>query len=142
MSDTSKPRAWVTWALLGAVAVLAVLPLLTGAADHLEEPFAGADGEAESLVNELDPEYEPWLSPVFELPSGEVESGLFALQAAIGAGIVGYVFGVVRTRSRLRPVTGSGHAAASPVAPSGAGPGTGHGPGAAEPEPSDDASER
>ncbi|MCY9783490.1 energy-coupling factor ABC transporter substrate-binding protein [Nocardiopsis sp. EMB25] len=120
MSDQTKPRAWVTWVLLGAVAVVAVLPLLTGAADHLEEPFAGADGEAESLVNELNPEYEPWLSPVVELPSGEVESGLFALQAAIGAGIVGYAFGVARTRSRLRPeqgpavTTGTGTAALEP----------------------------
>ncbi|GAB2506475.1 energy-coupling factor ABC transporter substrate-binding protein [Nocardiopsis aegyptia] len=120
MSDPTKPRAWVTWALLGAVAVLAVLPLMTGAADHLEEPFAGADGEAEGLVTELHPDYEPWLSPVVELPSGEVESGLFALQAAIGAGVVGYVLGVMRTRSRYRNEAASGvtvAATASAAAP-------------------------
>ncbi|WP_116246820.1 energy-coupling factor ABC transporter substrate-binding protein [Nocardiopsis sp. FIRDI 009] len=117
MSERTKPRAWVTWALLAAVAVVAVLPLLTGAADHLEEPFAGADGQAESLVNELNPEYEPWLSPVVELPSGEVESGLFALQAAIGAGIVGYALGVARTRSRSRSEEGSAVAAGGPSGP-------------------------
>ena len=100
MSDRSTPRAWVTWALLGAVVVLAVFPLAIGAGAGMEEPFAGADGQAESLVGELNPDYEPWLSPLIELPSGEVESGLFALQAAIGAGVIGYVLGVARTRSR------------------------------------------
>ena len=42
---------------------------------------------------ELNPDYEPWFEPILEPASGEVESLLFALQAAIGAGVVGFVLG-------------------------------------------------
>ena len=53
--------------------------------------FEGADGQAEEAILELNPDYEPWFSPLLEPASGEVESMLFALQAATGAGIVGFV---------------------------------------------------
>ncbi|MFC3997361.1 energy-coupling factor ABC transporter substrate-binding protein [Nocardiopsis sediminis] len=96
------PKTSTTWLLVAAVAAIAVLPLLIGAGDHLAEPFTGADGQAEDAVTELRPGYEPWFAPLYEAPSGEVESGLFALQAAIGAGVIGYYFGAARTRSRLR----------------------------------------
>lgn len=55
--------------------------------------FAGADGMAEEAVMAIDPEYVPWFEPLIELPSGEVESLLFSLQAAIGAGVVGFILG-------------------------------------------------
>ena len=55
--------------------------------------FEGADGQAEEAILERNPAYEPWFSPLLEPASGEVESMLFALQAAIGAGIVGFVLG-------------------------------------------------
>ena len=58
--------------------------------------FAGADGQAEEVIGEINPDYEPWFSPIFEPASGEIESLLFSLQAAIGAGIIGYFFGLVR----------------------------------------------
>lgn len=57
--------------------------------------FGGADGEAEEAITQLNPDYEPWFEPILEPASGEVESLLFALQAAIGAGIVGFVLGRV-----------------------------------------------
>ncbi|MFF0115300.1 energy-coupling factor ABC transporter substrate-binding protein [Streptomyces prasinus] len=101
--------------LLLAVATLAVLPLALGLGDHKEEPFAGADGEAETAITELEPDYEPWFSPLYEPPSGEIESGLFALQAAVGAGVLAYYFGVRRGRRqgaerapRQEPVPGTG----------------------------------
>ena len=47
--------------------------------------FGGADGLAEELIVETHPDYEPWFSPLFEPASGEIESLLFALQAALGA---------------------------------------------------------
>ncbi|NEA89582.1 energy-coupling factor ABC transporter substrate-binding protein, partial [Streptomyces sp. SID14436] len=84
--------------LLLVVAALAVLPLALGLGDHKEEPFAGADAEAETAITEIDPDYEPWFSPLYEPPSGEVESALFALQAAIGAGVLAYYFGLRRGR--------------------------------------------
>ncbi|MFG3657583.1 energy-coupling factor ABC transporter substrate-binding protein [Streptomyces sp. NPDC047706] len=93
-----KRNTRINLLLVLAVATLAVLPLVLGLGDHKEEPFAGADGEAETAITELDPDYEPWFSPLYEPPSGEIESGLFALQAAVGAGALAYYFGVRRGR--------------------------------------------
>ncbi|MFC8143472.1 energy-coupling factor ABC transporter substrate-binding protein [Streptomyces paradoxus] len=84
--------------LLFAVAALAVLPLALGLGDHKKEPFTGADAEAETAITELKPDYEPWFSPLYEPPSGEIESALFALQAALGAGVLAYYFGLRRGR--------------------------------------------
>ncbi|MFI2629046.1 energy-coupling factor ABC transporter substrate-binding protein [Streptomyces collinus] len=84
--------------LLLAVAALAVLPLALGLGDHKKEPFTGADAEAETAITELKPDYEPWFSPLYEPPSGEIESALFALQAALGAGVLAYYFGLRRGR--------------------------------------------
>ncbi|MFJ4469172.1 energy-coupling factor ABC transporter substrate-binding protein [Streptomyces sp. NPDC089424] len=97
--------------LLLAVVALAVLPLVLGLGDHKEEPFTGADAEAETAITELDPDYEPWFAPLYEPPSGEIESGLFALQAAVGAGALAYYFGVRRGRrqgeARARELQGA-----------------------------------
>lgn len=71
------------------VVALAVVPLLL----MPEAEFLGADGLAEEAIAELNPDYNPWFSSVWEPPSGEVESLLFALQAALGSGFVFYYFG-------------------------------------------------
>ncbi len=76
------------------VVLLAVVPMLVlrGA------EFGGADGEAEAAVTEIAPDYEPWFAPLWEPPSGEIESLFFSMQAALGAGIIGYVIGYWRGR--------------------------------------------
>ncbi|CAM5746862.1 putative Cobalt transport protein CbiN [Streptomyces afghaniensis 772] len=84
--------------LLLAVAALAVLPLALGLGDHKKEPFTGADGEAETAITEIEPDYKPWFSPLYEPPSGEIESALFSLQAALGSGVLAYYFGLRRGR--------------------------------------------
>jgi cobalt/nickel transport protein len=84
--------------LLLAVAALAVLPLALGLGDHKKEPFTGSDGEAETAITEIEPDYKPWFSPLYEPPSGEIESALFSLQAAIGSGVLAYYFGLRRGR--------------------------------------------
>ncbi|GKQ35316.1 energy-coupling factor ABC transporter substrate-binding protein [Streptomyces sp. A012304] len=84
--------------LLLVVVALAVLPLALGLGDHKEEPFTGADAEAETAITEIEPDYEPWFSPLYEPPSGEIESALFAVQAALGAGVLAYYFGLRRGR--------------------------------------------
>ncbi|MFF5789263.1 energy-coupling factor ABC transporter substrate-binding protein [Streptomyces sp. NPDC012693] len=91
-------NAKINTLLLLVVAALAVLPLALGLGDHKEEPFAGADGEAETAITELQPDYEPWFTPLYEPPSGEIESALFSLQAALGAGVLAYYFGLRRGR--------------------------------------------
>lgn len=58
--------------------------------------FGGADGQAEEVITEINPDYEPWFSPLIEPASGEIESLLFSLQAAIGAGVIGYFYGFVK----------------------------------------------
>lgn len=82
--------------LLAACALIAVIPLMT----VKNSEFGGADGEAEGVIAQLDPEYEPWAEPVLEPPGGETESLLFCLQAALGAGVIGYAFGTFRERTR------------------------------------------
>lgn len=94
--------------LLLAVALLAVLPLWLvpkPAADVAGQPakiFAGADDQAKDLIGQIAPAYRPWFEPVLEPASGEIASLLFALQAALGAGFIGYYLGVSMTREKLR----------------------------------------
>ena len=76
------------------IALLVIALLAYGATQDWE--FGGADDGAEGVVEEFDPDYEPWWNGIFgdyELP-GETEGMLFALQAAIGAIIIGYFIGV------------------------------------------------
>ncbi|BBF84068.1 additional substrate-specific component CbiN of cobalt ECF transporter [Aquitalea magnusonii] len=83
MSKPSRSK----WLLLGTVA-LVVLPLVIGGGK-----FTGSDDQASEAIAHAQPGYKPWFEPLWEPPSGEVESLLFALQAAIGAGVIGYVIG-------------------------------------------------
>jgi cobalt/nickel transport protein len=53
--------------------------------------FAGADSKAQAAIDESG--YKPWFTPVWAPPSAEIASLLFALQAALGAGLLGYYFG-------------------------------------------------
>ena len=78
--------------LLVIVAVLAFAPLfLTRGAQ-----FAGADDQAKNAISTLNPNYVPWFKPFWTPPSAEVESFLFALQAAIGSGFVFYYLGYAK----------------------------------------------
>ncbi|THA26589.1 energy-coupling factor ABC transporter substrate-binding protein [Streptomyces sp. RKND-216] len=103
--------------LVVVVAALAVLPLVLGLGDHKEEPFAGADAQAETAITENAPDYDPWASPLYEPPSGEVESALFALQAALGAGVLAYYFGLRRRRQGEARSAGSPAGAPDPSGP-------------------------
>ncbi|MWC30610.1 energy-coupling factor ABC transporter substrate-binding protein [Paenibacillus sp. MMS18-CY102] len=79
--------------LLAAVILLALIPLL-----FVNGDFGGADDAAEQAITALKPDYQPWASSLFELPS-ETESMLFALQAALGAGFIGYAIGWFQGKS-------------------------------------------
>lgn len=60
--------------------------------------FSGADSQAEQLITEINPDYQPASKAIWEPPSSEVESFLFALQAGAGGLFVGYYFGFMRGR--------------------------------------------
>jgi cobalt/nickel transport protein len=84
--------------LIIIVVILAILPLFI----QQGAEFGGADGEAEEAIGEINSSYQPWFSSIWEPPSGEIESLLFVLQAAIGAGFIGYFIGYTRGKNRLK----------------------------------------
>lgn len=88
--------------IVGIIALLFIAQFFYGVMSHPDAEFGGADGEAENVISSIDPNYEPWDPglPTFEPPSGEIESLLFALQAAIGALIIGYFFGYYRGKNK------------------------------------------
>jgi len=75
--------------LLVIVAVLAFAPLIM----TRNAKFAGSGDQAEQAISSLNANYKPWFKPLWTPPSGEVESFLFALQAALGSGFVFYYIG-------------------------------------------------
>lgn len=102
--------------LLGLIVLIVTLPLWllpapeAGPNGEVAEAFAGADRKAETLIRDIAPGYAPWFAPFFTPPSGEVESLLFALQAALGAGFLGFWLGGAVMRERLRKQDGAAHA--------------------------------
>jgi cobalt/nickel transport protein len=62
-----------------------------------EEAWTGTDDGASRIIESTG--YEPWASPIWEPPSGEIESLLFSVQAAIGALVIGYFFGYNRGKA-------------------------------------------
>ena len=51
------------------------------------------------MILQTHPDYEPWFQPILEPASGEIESLLFALQAAAGAGVLGFALGRLTARA-------------------------------------------
>ncbi len=87
------------------IIVVAIILVFTGlflyVASNTDAEFGGADGEAEGVIEELTGgTYEPIRDPLWEPPSGEIESLLFGLQIALGALIIGYFFGYYRSRDQ------------------------------------------
>lgn len=65
------------------------------------EMFRGTDDKAKDVISTIAPGYRPWFKPLMQ-PPGETGSLLFALQAALGAGFIGYFLGVSTTRAKIR----------------------------------------
>jgi len=97
-----------TWMLCAAILLLTVLPLWFASAPPAPPGgaspamFGGADERAQQAIGSIAPGYRPWFEPVFEPASGEIASLLFALQAAVGAGVIGYWLGLSVARERAR----------------------------------------
>lgn len=113
-------KKWTILVLLAVIALTVVPLVVAGGAE-----FAGADGEAETAITEIDPGYQPWFSSIWEPPSGEIEGLLFALQAAFGAGAVFYALGyfVGRDKGRNQAAAAGRGDAASSAQPATAPPG-------------------
>lgn len=85
-------RANLSLLLLAALIVAA--PMVLG----LPGEYGGADGAAQAAIEETG--YRPWFAALWTPPSKEIESLLFALQAAVGAGVLGYVLGRLHGRGK------------------------------------------
>ncbi len=65
--------------------------------------WSGADSQAEDVISDLTGgTYIPWFQSIYQPPSGEIESLLFALQAAIGSLIIGYFLGYYRALAKIK----------------------------------------
>ncbi|WMJ65962.1 energy-coupling factor ABC transporter substrate-binding protein [Klebsiella variicola] len=73
-----------TLILLAMVVALMILPFFI---NHGGE-FGGSDGEAESQIQVVAPDYQPRFQPLYEPASGEIESLLFTLQGSLGAAVI------------------------------------------------------
>ncbi len=87
------------WLLSGAV-VLSLAPVLI----HQGKEFKATDSINVSAIEEVRPGYKPWFEPIIKPSGGEVETFLFAAQAAIGAGVTGYILGLYKGRTERRQV--------------------------------------
>lgn len=76
--------------LVTAAAAIVAAPL---AVPGLKGEFKGVDDLGTEAIHKSRPDYKPWFEPLWKPPSDEVETMLFALQAALGAGVLGYVIG-------------------------------------------------
>lgn len=82
------PRS--SWWLVGVAVTIIAIPLLF---PKSEATSKGSDNLATEAILAIKPDYKPWFTPVWTPPNSEVESLLFAIQAALGAGVLGYIIG-------------------------------------------------
>ena len=70
--------------------------------------WSGADDQAKDTISKLTEDtYKPWFHSVWTSPSSEIESLLFALQAAIGSLIIGYFLGYYRALAKMKTASNS-----------------------------------
>ncbi len=84
-----KKKSLISFVLIGIVILLTVFPLIL----LKKSNFSGSDNQGQNLILELDPEYEPWITPVWTPPGPAIESLLFSLQAAAGSAVLFYGIG-------------------------------------------------
>lgn len=104
-----EQNRWITPVLVALLVILFAMPfaLAPRPTSPDEEAFGGTDAVVTTMLEQDGTK--PWFDPIFEPGSGEIESGLFGLQAALGAGVLGYVLGNLRGRKVGRETVTSEH---------------------------------
>jgi cobalt/nickel transport protein len=96
-NNSSKRPTLPYWLLVMSVIGLGVVPVI-----FVRGQFIGSDQQGTEAIEQIQPSYKPWFKSVIVLPSKEIESLMFSTQAALGAGVVGYVIGHYRGRSLVQ----------------------------------------
>jgi cobalt/nickel transport protein len=86
-----------TW-LLGGAVILSIAPILI----YQGKEFKATDSINITAIEQVNPGYKPWFKPVIKPSGGEIETFLFATQAAIGSGVVCYILGLYKGRTERR----------------------------------------
>lgn len=98
----TQPKRYSTWVIILGILVIILLmafPLVM----MTDSEFGGSDGAGSEAIKAISPEYNSeWTTNWWEPPGGETESALFAIQAAVGGILIGYVFGYLRGRKKGR----------------------------------------
>jgi cobalt/nickel transport protein len=94
-----------------ATVALVVAPLI-----FVKGQYGGSDDQGSAAVAASRPGFKPWFEPIWKPPSAEIESLLFALQAAIGAGTIGYVVGRIHGIAKEREAQNNKKASPTDVA--------------------------
>jgi cobalt/nickel transport protein len=84
--------------LLSGAVILSVAPILI----YQGQEFKATDGLNVTAIEQVKPGYKPWFTPVIKPSGGEVETFLFATQAAIGSGVTCYILGLYKGRTERR----------------------------------------
>jgi len=94
MSEIKNKKLWMY--LIGSLVLIGLLAMpfvLTPNAG-----FGGSDDKGSETIEQISPGYTPWFTWFWQPPE-ETESFLFAVQAAIGAIVIGYFIGYTRGRA-------------------------------------------
>ncbi len=86
------------WLLVGGVVALALIPLVI----VKDGKFGGADDQGKETITKIAPNYKPWFESFMKPASSEIAGLLFAVQAALGAGTLGYAIGLYKGRSEAQ----------------------------------------
>ena len=82
------------------IAVATTIVIICIANTDPEATFEGTDAQAQLLITDLHPEYQPWFKPFWAPTSASIESLLFSLQTALGGGVLGYCLGILRAHRK------------------------------------------
>ena len=96
-----KLNKWGVIAGLIALVLLFCIPFYTAPA---ESKFGGTDSAVTDILEKS--HVKPWFEPVAKPVGDEVESGMFAMQAALGSGIMFYCLGRMAGRRKAEKEAG------------------------------------
>ena len=96
-----KLNKWGIAAGLVALVLLFCIPFYTA---PTESEFGGTDSAVTDILEENGAK--PWFEPIAPPAGAEVESGLFAMQAALGSGITFYCLGRMAGRRKAEKEAG------------------------------------